>query len=379
MAKHQENKNYMSSPALTVQPALETGNADDEQEKEAGAVADKVMRMSAPGPVKKMSAGPAINKMSEGTGPKKEMSVNEADKGKQMSSYKGRPGSYSPSNKYTGLDEKKSGSDSITPATQLVSGTTAKEVPSTESGNPVVAPTATLDLNSKSYRNVTIPAADTPGVEYDYVKDPNSDTWSIKVTKLIIDGKMEIYPWPDFPHCMNADEPESHGMNTPNATSEPYNIIGPEEAAANSSYAINVWDYVVNQMQDYGTKYPAGPQWHSTKASEAHEMHHWNQDILTDSYNAGNWPDVQREMESVSVHAINRMEAVGKLTPIVEMIFEDFRTRFAKYYMEVCVPNDTPKTPMDGGYAAGKAVLEVYIKEIKDLAARKKWKKSREY
>lgn len=326
--------------------------------------------------VGKMSSGPIINRMSESKASTKTMS-DAAEK--ETGSFSGRPGYYAPMTTYKAMDEDKEGSTTTAGIQETVnSGAQGKSELSGDGGNPVIEPTGTLHISS-AYPNATIPTGDSPKVEYDYIQtDPENNIWNIKVTKMEIEGLMTIYSWPSFPHCMNVDESESHGMNTPNATVEPYNIIEPEDAEGHPGYGINVWDYVVGQLEDYGTLSAAGPQWHATEASEAHEMYHWNNDIMTEPVNAGNWPAIQQEMEEVSVTATSRREAVGKLTPIVEMIFDDFRTRFADYYMNVCVKRDKVGIPMDGGYAAGKNVLNVYIQEIKDLAARKKWKKKGE-
>mgnify|MGYP001065562350 CR=1 FL=1 len=74
----------------------------------------------------------------------------------------------------------------------------------------------------------------------------------------------------------------------------------------NTAGSLNRWKAAIDDMADYDTAASrgAGPNWHDTAASRAHEWAHWNQDYLADTIPTANWTGVSRSVASLSLAAL---------------------------------------------------------------------------
>lgn len=93
--------------------------------------------------------------------------------------------------------------------------------------------------------------------------------WRADVASLTLSGRIRINPWPSSPTSMTVP-------NTPNP------VVGGN--INNTAGSANHWQAAIDDMADYDTAGGgAGPNWHSTAASTAHEWAHWNGDYVGDA------------------------------------------------------------------------------------------------
>jgi hypothetical protein len=185
--------------------------------------------------------------------------------------------------------------------------------------------------------------------------------WRADVTALHLSGTVRITPWPSNPTSMTVPNTANavDGGNINNTTGSP-----------------NHWQAAIDDMADYDTAGGgAGPNWHSTAASSAHEWAHWNEDFLGDAIPAGNWTQTNADIDRLTVPKSAHADAAAArtaLTPRVNARFNQFITALAHQWNNVIAPRDTPGGG-GRGYAAGARVLAGLIGNVRGYATGKGW------
>ena len=186
-------------------------------------------------------------------------------------------------------------------------------------------------------------------------------TWRPNVRSLTLSGRLRIRPWPSQPNRMVVP-------NTPNPV-DGGNIN-------NTPASDNYWQAAINDMADYDTAGGgAGPHWHATAASRAHEWAHWNEDWVADSVNSargGNWPAVNRAIESLRETSLTILGALVALQLRVNALVAGWRTRAVNRWNTLIHTTDSPGGG-GRGYAAGTLVLRFYITWIRIYRFLKGW------
>jgi hypothetical protein len=203
----------------------------------------------------------------------------------------------------------------------------------------------------------------TPGVEQlDWnVQDAGTD-WRGNVVALRVSGDMHITDWPSAPTTMTVP-------NTPNPV-DGGNIN-------NTAGSLNRWQAAIDDMADYDTAASggAGPNWHDTAASRAHEWAHWNQDYLADTIPTANWTGTNTDIDALTVpKAANADQAAARaaLRPAVDARFKTFVRAATQRWNALMTGTDKPGKG-GRGYAAGMAVLNRHIAAVRAFATAKKW------
>jgi len=202
---------------------------------------------------------------------------------------------------------------------------------------PIEKPTRTSNP-SGSYMS-----PDDPLLEWAAYFDPSGKKWHVRVTKLECTGIINVSTWP--------------ASGTPNPV--------PGGNVTESNYKDIIADLV-----DYDTPGGgAGPVWHSTEASRAHENYHWNTDWMKTCI--GNyWSECEKNLEKLTIVEgtyCKASEAEIDLEPLVTVRFEQFVSDCWIKLLTEIKPKDEPGAG-GGGYAAGQAVLDDIIEQIKELA-----------
>lgn len=195
--------------------------------------------------------------------------------------------------------------------------------------------------------------------------DKKNDLWRVRVDSLTLVGTINIVSWPDSPNTMTVP-------NTPNP------VLGGN--INNNSASYNWWSYAVADMLDYDTvgSVGAGPHWHATDASSAHEWFHWDVDYASTCVmgsSGGNWPQTEIDMETYTVSgALNLKEsdAITSLQSTVDARFETWKWATYIYLRDVILPSDLPGLG-GGGYAAGASVLNDYVTDVSSYANSQGW------
>jgi hypothetical protein len=206
--------------------------------------------------------------------------------------------------------------------------------------NAVTVPTKNPTINNPGADNSVTPA---PSVlTWDVYFDQADRSWHVRVTKMETKGTINIDPWP--------------AAGTPNPV-----VGGGNVTEANHKT-------IIDDLEDYHTVGGgAGPVWHSTAASLAHEMFHWNTDWMVTSIGA-TWPGSEIAIENVSIpegaHCLPA-EARVVLQPLVDPLVATFWVNAVNIWTPI--PDD-PGVAGSGGYDAGAAVLNGIIDQIKELA-----------
>jgi hypothetical protein len=186
--------------------------------------------------------------------------------------------------------------------------------------------------------------------------------WRANVTALQVSAEMHITPWTSAPSAMTVP-------NTANPV-DGGNIN-------NTAGSANRWQAAIDDMADYDnvTGGGAGPNWHSTAASTAHEWAHWNQDYLADTIPTANWTGANQDIDALTVPKSANADTAAARTALEPLVSARFRTfvRAATARWNVLI--GTLDKPGKGGrgYAAGMAVLNGLISSVRAYAAAKGW------
>ncbi len=206
--------------------------------------------------------------------------------------------------------------------------------------------------------NDCVPSTASAVVAWDVV-DEGTD-WRANVMSLTLAGRIRINPWPSHPTDMVVP-------NTPNPV-DGGNIN-------NSAGSANHWQAAIDDMANYDTSGGgAGPNWHSTAASRAHEWAHWNEDYVDDAV-MSNWSrantriDALREPKSQSATAA---EARAALASRVNAEISAWRRATILRWNTLISANDKPGAG-GRGYAAGAAVLATDIAAVRAYKNAKGW------
>lgn len=227
----------------------------------------------------------------------------------------------------------------------------------------VVAPGGAPAVNNNAGSNDCLPSTASAVLSWDVVS-ADATNWGVDVTGLALAGQINIKPWPSDPGNMVVP-------NTPNPV-DGGNIN-------NTAGSANRWQAAIDDMADYDTAGGgAGPNWHSTGASRAHEWAHWNGDYVGDavtSASGGNWPkantnlDALREPKASSATAADARTA---LQPRVNARLATWRTATIGRWNTLISTTDSPGSG-GRGYAAGLAVLNGHIAAVRAYATGKGW------
>lgn len=227
-------------------------------------------------------------------------------------------------------------------------GTAAAE----EKVNPTAAPTII-----KAGRSRCTPHS--PTLDWDVAA--SGDNWRANVKALKLSGSIEIEDWPSAPTSMTVP-------NTPNPVDggNINNVAGSK----------NRWQFAIDDMANYDKPDPigkAGPYWHSTAASTAHEMAHWEEDWLNDSITA-NWEQTNIDIDLITVPMQTHPDPASagpELQTFVDRRFETFSSDVAEHWSGL----EKKDRPGQGGqgYAAGMKVLDGHIAAVKAYASAKGW------
>ena len=209
-----------------------------------------------------------------------------------------------------------------------------------------------------------------PTVTWDVV-DAGAN-WRANVTACQLNGNVNVTPWPSAPAS----------MTVPN-TANPVDGGNINNTAGSS----NQWQAVINDMADYDTAGGgAGPNWHSTAASNAHEWAHWNTNYLGDALPAGNWAATNASIDALTVAkpappgdagvpspgAADAATARTQITPNVNALVNTFWTTVVTRWNTIIGSTDRPGAG-GAGYAAGAAVLAGLIARVRAYATTKGW------
>jgi hypothetical protein len=202
----------------------------------------------------------------------------------------------------------------------------------------------------------------TPGNEaLDWTVVDAGANWRADVTALRVSGDIHITDWPNNPTS----------MTTPN-TANP--VDGGN--INNTAGSANHWQAAIDDMADYDTAAGggAGPNWHSTAASRAHEWAHWNEDYLADCIPAGNWVQTNQDIDQMTVPKGDHADAASAraaLAPRVTARFNLFVAAVTRRWNAV-IASDVPGGG-GRGYAAGTRVLSGLIGGVRTYATGKGW------
>lgn len=198
-----------------------------------------------------------------------------------------------------------------------------------------------------------------PVLDWTVVEDGAS--WRADVTALRVSGTLHITPWPSNPTSMTVPNTANpvDGGNINHTPGSP-----------------NHWQAAIDDMADYDTPGGgAGPSWHSTAASSAHEWAHWNEDFLGGAIPAGNWTQTSADIDQMTVPKSAHADATAAraaLAPRVNARFNQFIVALANHWNHVIAPRDVPGGG-GRGYAAGARVLSGLISNVRGYATSKGW------
>ncbi len=191
-----------------------------------------------------------------------------------------------------------------------------------------------------------------------------SKKWKVNVQSLTLHGNVNIKPWPSAPNSMTAPNTANpvDGGNINNTVGSP-----------------NRWTQAVDDMEGYHKAGGgAGPYWHMTEASTAHEWEHWNVDWIKDSVKSGrggSWGSVNRKLDKLTVKQSDyatKALAEAALRVKVDTIFGAFNGKTVTRWNAI---PDTPGLAGSRGYVAGQKKLNGLIKRVKAYAKSNKWKR----
>jgi hypothetical protein len=226
------------------------------------------------------------------------------------------------------------------------------------SANAVVAPTSNPTTTSPAVDNSCLP--NHPTIIWTACFDEAGQKWYVRVNSVECTGQININPWPSLPTTMTVP-------NTANPVvgGNINNVVG----------SLNRWSYANSDMGDYDVAGGgAGPHWHSTAASTAHEYYHWNIDWMTSCINAF-WPAAETDLENLNVSvttANTKAAAITALTAQVNTRFNQYKISIVNNWNNVIAPADVPGGG-GGGYAAGMAILNGLIASVTAFKVAQGW------
>jgi hypothetical protein len=194
------------------------------------------------------------------------------------------------------------------------------------------------------------------------VVEADAANWRPDVQSLTLAGQVNVQPWPLNPSSMTVP-------NTANPV-DGGNIN-------NTAGSTNHWQAAIDDMADYNlANGGAGPNWHSTAASHAHEWAHWNTDYVTDSVGSaagGNWSQANTDIDAFREAKASSATAADAKTALTGRV----GTRLGKWRSDTiarwnAIP-DTPGVAGSTGYIAGAAVLATLISAVRAYADSKGW------
>jgi hypothetical protein len=194
------------------------------------------------------------------------------------------------------------------------------------------------------------------------VVSADAANWRPDVTSLALAGQVNVHPWPSLPTTLTVP-------NTPNP------VAGGN--IDNTAGGTNHWQTAINDMADYHSAGGgAGPNWHSTAASSAHEWAHWNTDYVVDSVGSaagGNWPQANADIDGLrqpKAASPTAAAARAALRPRVDARLGTWRTRTVTRWNAI---PDSPGVAGSTGYDAGMAVLNGHIAAVRAFATAQGW------
>ena len=210
--------------------------------------------------------------------------------------------------------------------------------------------------------NDCVPSTASAGLVWSVVEA--GANWRPEVTALQLVGRIRINPWPSNPTSMTVP-------NTPNP------VVGGN--INNTAGSPNRWQAAIDDMANYDTPGGgAGPNWHSTAASTAHEWAHWNGDYIGDAVSSaagGNWSAVNARIDALTVpktaHA-DPAAARRALEPLVDAEMTRWRAATIARWNALIAGTDKPGSG-GRGYAAGAAVLATHITAIRAFKTAQGW------
>jgi hypothetical protein len=224
-----------------------------------------------------------------------------------------------------------------------------------------VAPGGAPAVNNNAGSNDCLPSTASAALAWNVVS-ADAANWRADVASLTLAGQVNISPWPSNPTSMVVP-------NTPNPV-DGGNIN-------NTAESTNHWQAAIDDMADYNSPGGgAGPNWHSTAASSAHEWAHWNTDYVSDSVSSasgGNWLQANNDIDALTApKAGNPDQAAARiaLQPRVNARLATWRSRTIQRWNAI---PDSPGVAGSTGYAAGMAVLNNHIAMIRTYAQSKGW------
>jgi hypothetical protein len=225
----------------------------------------------------------------------------------------------------------------------------------------IVAPGGAPTVNNAAASNDCTPSAASTVLSWNVVS-ANAAQWRPDVTALALAGRVNVHPWPSLPTSLTVP-------NTPNPV-----VGGNIDNTANGS---NHWQAVIDDLADYHTAGGgAGPNWHSTAASSAHEWAHWNVDWVIDSVGSaagGNWPQANADIDALrqsKAASPTAAAARAALQPKVQARLRTWRNRAVTRWNAI---PDSPGVAGSRGYDAGKVVLDGHIAAIRAFATAQGW------
>jgi hypothetical protein len=227
----------------------------------------------------------------------------------------------------------------------------------------VVAPGGAATVVNPGAANDCTPAIAGTVLNWNVVA-ADADNWRPDVVSLALAGTINIKPWPSDP---------AH-MVVPN-TANPVDGGNINNTAGSS----NRWQAAIDDMADYDTAAGgAGPNWHSTGASIAHETAHWTGDYVGDAVTSaagGNWAQANADLDALrepKASSATSAAARTALQPRVAARLATWRTATLNRWNTLITTTDNPGSG-GRGYAAGAAVLAGLIAAVRTFATGKGW------
>jgi len=225
-----------------------------------------------------------------------------------------------------------------------------------------VPPSGSPTVNKPAGGNDCTPDMPTPAWD---VVSVDAANWGVCVTSLPLSGTINIKPWPSHPAT----------LVTPN-TANPVDGGNINNVAGSRNH----WQFAIDDMADYDTAGAggAGPHWHSTEASEAHEWAHWNSDFKADAVATaagGAWSKTNSDLNSLrepKSSSPSPAAAKAALKPKVDSRAVTFRSAVLNRWNTLITTTDKPGKG-GRGYAAGMGVLNGLIKKVRSYKDKKGW------
>ena len=130
------------------------------------------------------------------------------------------------------------------------------------------------------------------------------------------------------------------------------------------------WKSIIADLADYCSTGYAGPVWHHTDATRAHEEYHWYQEWMKESI-GNHWPKTEKDLEIFFLPedaVCKSIDAKIALQSSVTLRYNIFKSNaWTKW-------GALPDGPGDPPYAAGQRVLNKIIRDIKKFAKKNGWK-----